>query len=344
MIQVIRWLLYPFSFLYAAVVWLRNRLYDHKLLDSTSFEIPVVVIGNLAVGGTGKSPMTEYILRIIHPIMAVTVLSRGYGRKTKGFRDVAVGDDATQTGDEPLQIKRKFPDTRVVVCEDRVKAVREIEKTADAVLLDDAFQHRALRPSFSILLFDYASLQKPMLPLPTGSFRDNLQESKRAHLIVVTKCPDQVDPMIKFSITAKFSKYSQAHIYFAKIAYEELVNGDGDIYSKEQLGETTVLLLTGIAQPKPLASYLIPQVKHLEQMNFGDHHAFSTVDVSAISKRFHDLAAITKIIITTEKDIQRLPSSFLENHPVFVAPIRQQILFDQTQPFEDSIKNAFIRK
>src|SRR5690606_26275489 len=138
--KFIRWLLFPFSILYAAIVLLRNWAYDNQLYKSTSFHFPVVVIGNLAVGGTGKSPMTEYVLRLIKPYLKVTVLSRGYGRKTKGFRYVGVKDHATLVGDEPLQIKRKFPDTDVVVCENRVKGIQQIQDQTDAVLLDDAYQ------------------------------------------------------------------------------------------------------------------------------------------------------------------------------------------------------------
>lgn len=344
MIRFIRWLLFPVALLYGTIVWLRNRLYDRQLLRSTAFDIPVVVIGNLAVGGTGKSPMTEYILRILPPAMRVTVLSRGYGRKTKGFRTVATTDDATQSGDEPLQIKRKFPQTPVVVCEDRVKAIHQIKENNDAVLLDDAFQHRALRPSFSILLFDYASISKPMLPLPTGSFRDSLYESKRAGIIVITKCPDDIDHAQKMKIIAKFRKYSQAAVYFSSIAYEELVDSQGIAFTKEELTLTSVLLLTGIAKPEPLAAYLLPLVARLEQLNFGDHHQFTSTDLATVQQRFEDLAGTKKIIITTEKDWQRLPPSFLASHPIIIAPIRQQILFNEASSFDRAINNAFLQQ
>lgn len=338
---LLRWLLLPISFLYALVVWVRNRLYDYNMLKSTAFDLPIVVIGNLAVGGTGKSPMTEYILRILDPAMSVTVLSRGYGRKTKGFRQVTVDDEATQVGDEPLQIKKKFPDRSVVVCEDRVTGVRKIREHSRAILLDDAFQHRALKPSFSILLFDYDSLQKPMLPLPSGSFRDSLYESKRADIIVITKSPDEIDPRLKEKMLARLRKYSPAKIYFSSIAYDAPIDSLGHVYAKEQLADTTVLLLTGIANPAPLATYLQTLTAQIHKMSFGDHHLFSEADLAAVSERFQRIKATKKIIVSTEKDLQRLPQSFLKELPVVIIPIRQHILFNEAHDFEQNIKKAF---
>lgn len=342
MINFIRWLLLPLSFLYACIIWVRNRLYDLRLLKSTSFNIPVVVIGNLSVGGTGKSPMTEYVLRILWPARAITVLSRGYGRKTKGFREVSVGDDASQSGDEPLQIKRKFPETSVVVCEDRVKGIQHILPHVEGVLLDDAYQHRALTPSFAILLFDYRSLLAPRLPLPTGNFRDGIRESKRANIIVINKCPADLNASVKFELTAKLRAFSQAEIFFAKIAYDRLTNSDGAYFPEEFLEETAVLLVTGIANPQPLYEYLSTKVKSIQQIRYSDHHQFTAQDQQRIAEKFNNIPSIgQKIIITTEKDIQRLSVDFLAQYPIYFTPIYPKILFDEAALFEKMVRDAF---
>jgi len=339
--KFIRWLLFPFSILYAAIVLLRNWAYDNQLYKSTSFHFPVVVIGNLAVGGTGKSPMTEYVLRLIKPYLKVTVLSRGYGRKTKGFRYVGVKDHATLVGDEPLQIKRKFPDTDVVVCENRVKGIQQIQDQTDAVLLDDAYQHRRLQPSFSILLFDYASLTGPIIPLPTGNFREQLNGSKRADIIVVTKCPMDIPSTLKFSIESRIRKHTQAAIFYTKVSYQRLQTINGLLYEESILSDTAAILLTGIAKPEPLFAYLKPQLKDLNHLSYPDHHNFSQEDLNKISRSFQHLVAKHKIIITTEKDIQRLPTAFIEQYPVYYIPIEQTFLFRQAAAFDTMVKRAF---
>lgn len=343
MIWLLRQLLYPVSLLYAFVVWLRNRLYDMQLLKSRSFGIPIVVIGNLAVGGTGKSPMTEYVLRIIGASSRIAILSRGYGRKTKGFRYVKADDLTATVGDEPLQIKRKFPQHTVAVCEDRVKGVEQLLESCDAVLLDDAYQHRALTPSFSILLFDYQSMLQPMLPLPTGNFRDSLQESRRAGCMVITKCPDHIDPNQKFDIMAQLRRHSEAPIFFSRIVYEGIIDSNKATYKSASLAQTSILLVTGIANPAPLKSYLSAKTSTLEQIIYPDHHRFSDSDLQNIGKSWERIDSKDKIIVTTEKDIQRLPASFLDRYPVFYVPIHQEILFNESETFESTIKNAFQR-
>ncbi|HLS96644.1 MAG TPA: tetraacyldisaccharide 4'-kinase [Sphingobacterium sp.] len=341
MIHVVRWLLLPVSLLYAAVVWLRNRMYDLQILKSTSFDLPVVVIGNLAVGGTGKSPITEYVLRTLKQRRNIAVVSRGYGRKTKGFRIVKTTDQSVSVGDEPLQIKRKFPETEVIVCEDRVLAIKQLRDTVDGVLLDDAFQHRALKPSFVILLFDYASLLQPILPLPTGNFRDTLVESRRSDVIVVTKCPDHVDPSVKSVIASRLSRYSHSPIFYAKTAYGHLKNAQGAHFDDKLLADTHVLLVTGIANPKPMASYLTQRVKNVKHLRYNDHHHFTQREFTEISNTFRKIGHEQKIIVTTEKDFQRIPSSFLDRHPVYFLPIEQAILFGEAPQLNTEIEKAF---
>ncbi len=341
MVKFVRWLLFPFSILYAAVVLLRNWAYDNQLYNSTSFHFPVIIIGNLSVGGTGKSPMTEYVLRLIKPHLNIAVLSRGYGRRTKGFRYVDIHDSAELTGDEPLQIKRKFPDATVIVCENRVRGIEQVQGQVDAVLLDDAYQHRKLRPSFSILLLDYESLQHPILPLPTGNFREMLPACKRADTIVITKCPDTVPAQMKFSIESRFRKYTSVPLFYTKIGYQKLQMKNGLLLDDTQLGDTVALVVTGIAKPQPLVSYLKPKFKEIIHLSFRDHHQFSPDDLDKISQTFQHIDSLQKVMITTEKDLQRLPSSFVDQHPLYFLPIDQVFLFGDAHMFDAIVKRAF---
>jgi len=341
MTTIARWMLLPVSLLYAVIVWLRNRLYDWEVLKSRSFPLPVVVIGNLAVGGAGKSPMAEYVLRRVGASRKVALLSRGYGRKTKGFRYVKTVSAAEEVGDEPLQIKRKFPENTVVVCEDRCRAIDRIADDHDAVLLDDAFQHRKLRPSFSILLFALQSIRKPMLPLPTGNFRDAIQESRRADVIVVTKCPPDLDSQTRFDIQAKFHRHGHAPVFFSETNYGDLTNAVGQTQAIGTLKDRDVLLVTGIANPSPLLSFLKPKVASLRHLAYADHHTFSRADIARITTSFSGMASTDKLIVTTEKDFQRLPGGMKKDFPLFYIPIRQAILFGQAPEFDAVVSRAF---
>lgn len=338
---VLRWLLFPVSLIYAFITWLRNRLYDLNFLKSESFELPVVVVGNLAVGGTGKSPMTEYILRVVADQHKVAVLSRGYGRKTKGFRYVEADALAHEVGDEPLQFKRKFPNNTVVVSENRCLAIHKLAPDHDAILLDDAFQHRRLKPSFSILLFDYASLLKPIISLPTGNFRDSLLESRRANIIVITKTPATIDSQSRFAIMSKLARYSKAPIFFSSIMYSDIVNANGQTLSLPELSKTSVLLFTGIAKPAPLQAFVEQNAANVQVINYADHHNFTEKNIQAIKDSFNQLPGSNKIILTTEKDFQRLNKDFYSNYPLYYIPIRQKINFDQDKQFESLIQKAF---
>lgn len=341
MIRLIRYLLFPFSILYTGIVLFRNWAYDKQLIKSTFFPFPVIVIGNLAVGGTGKSPMTEYVLRLMKSELRVAVLSRGYGRRTTGFRYVEIQDTAETVGDEPLQIKRKFPDTIVTVCEDRVSGIQQIEQDVHAVLLDDAYQHRKLRPSFSILLFDYESLQRPVISLPTGNFRELLPASKRANLIVVTKCPAEISVSEKLKLEARLHKYTQVPIFYTKIVYQALQTVEGEFMHRMPLYEVSALVITGIARPEPLLAYLKPKLKNVVHLAYRDHHQFSLEDLNKIKHHFQTINCSKKIIITTEKDIQRLPLSFIKKYPVYIIPIQQEFLFNEGAIFDSIVKRAF---
>lgn len=225
MLTFVRYLLFPFTMLYAYIIYLRNKLYDIGILKSQKHkDIYTIVIGNLAIGGTGKSPTLEYLVRFLKNSFTLATLSRGYGRKTKGFLYVHTNSTAQEVGDEPLQFKKKFPQITVAVCEDRNKGIKLLKKDSEVILLDDAFQHRKLSPDFSILLFEYNSLLGPILPLPTGNFRDVMSQTKRAQLILVTKSPKENSKSERKVIEHKIRKYSQAPIYFSKIKYGKLTS------------------------------------------------------------------------------------------------------------------------
>lgn len=321
------------------MIWIRNRLFDIQILKSKSYPIPTIVIGNLAVGGTGKSPMTEFIIKLLQNKRQVATLSRGYGRKTKGFRYVEVSSMADEVGDEPLQFKNKFPAITVAVCEDRCFGVETLMDKHDVIVLDDAFQHRKLKPEFSILLFEFTSCLHPMFVLPMGNFRDLSGESSRADIIVVTKTPLYATQKEKELIKKNLiEKSGNTKIFFTSIVYGEAV----PITKKsiEISSHTDVLLLTGIANPQPLLSYLEPLVKGIEHLSYSDHYAFKINDILLLKQRFERITNDAKVIVTTEKDAQRLRTpdflDILRDIPIVYIPIAVN--------FEDDCKQQIFEK
>ena len=250
----LRLLLLPFSWLYGLVIWLRNRLYDWGWLRSASFDRAVIVVGNLAVGGTGKSPMTEYLVRLLSARYKLATLSRGYGRKTRGYLEVSPIGTASRYGDEPLQFKRKFTDVTVAVDEDRVDGVtRLIQSGHEAIVLDDAYQHRALRPGLAILLFDYGAMHRPRWLLPAGNYRDSFQERRRADVMVVTKTPPGAPEAMKSRIRHTLSVTRDVPVLFSGIGYGPLtpvLPAEPEVNALSR--NLSVLLVTGTAKPSPL--------------------------------------------------------------------------------------------
>lgn len=327
----LRLLLLPFSLVYGLVIWVRNRLYDWGWLRSTAFNKAVIVVGNLAVGGTGKSPMTEYLVRLLSGHYQVATLSRGYGRKTRGFLVVGSDDTAAKCGDEPLQFKRKFPQITVAVDENRVEGVeRLIQGGHEAIVLDDAYQHRALRPGFSILLFDFGAMSRPKWLLPAGDYRDGFGERRRADVMVVTKTPHTATEAEKDGIRRALSVVHGVPIFFSSIGYGSLApllqhGGTGTALLDKRY---SVLLLTGIANPKPLYDYLRTQVGEVVPLRYADHHAYNVADIRKVISRFSEMNSTHKFIVTTEKDAQRLLApaltELLVDLPVYMLPIQAE--------------------
>ncbi|MDE3743910.1 tetraacyldisaccharide 4'-kinase [Maribacter polysaccharolyticus] len=298
--QLLRKLAFPISLVYGLVVHVRNVLYDFGILKSTSFKTPTICVGNLSVGGTGKTPMIEYLVALLQDRYKVAVLSRGYKRKSKGFQIASDGGNVEELGDEPYQIFKKFPKITVAVDADRCNGIANLEKSVhpDLVLLDDAFQHRKVKPGFSILLTAYDGLYSKDRYLPTGNLRDSKREARRAHVIVVTKCPDTLDNERQTQVLKSLKPKKEQQVLFSQLRYDHRLKGNGAPLSLEDLLGQRVTLVTGIANPKPLVGYLIDRGVDLEHLEYRDHHFFSTSEIGLFNSK--------PIVLTTEKDFARL--------------------------------------
>lgn len=338
MISILRWILLPVSLIYQAIVWIRNRMYDKHILKSQSFDIPTIVIGNLAIGGAGKSPMTEYLIRLLKNKYSIATLSRGYGRQTKGFKIVNIDSTALEVGDEPLQFKTKFTDITVSVCEDRCNGIQKLIPNHDIILLDDAYQHRKLKAGFYILLFDFNSLFEPRITLPTGNFRDNFSATSRADIIVITKSPDSISAPQKQHIERLITKYSKAPLFYSSIQYEAPI-AVSTSYSTDRIRNCDVVLFCGIANPKPLIEYLKSLGNQVSLIQFSDHHNYTEHDIQKIHAAYNALVSENKVLLTTEKDIQRINSNDFDNYPLYYIPISSKISNDSAYTLDHYIES-----
>lgn len=353
-IKISYWL-YPFSWLYGIGVGLRNKLFDWGWLRSESFDIPVICIGNLVAGGTGKTPHTEYLIRLLtRQKLNVATLSRGYKRKTKGYILADGQSNARQIGDEPCQMKAKFPGIRVAVDEDRRDGIHQLLRLnnppIDVVLLDDAYQHRRVKAGLNILLTDYHRLLCDDALLPAGRLREPAENKQRAQIVIVTKCPADIKPIDFNIITKKLQLYPYQKLFFSGFRYGNLqpvfpsTNKQPARYLE---GNEHILLLTGIAAPLPLLDELRQKAARVVPLFFGDHHDFSKRDLQQIEERFATLEGPRKLIITTEKDAARLRSHPLLSAKlkpfIYMIPIEISILQNQQSIFNQAITN-YVRK
>jgi tetraacyldisaccharide 4'-kinase len=339
--KIVRWLLFPFSLIYGLIVIIRNWCYDAGILKSRKFVLPVISVGNLDVGGAGKTPMTEYLINLLKDNHKLATLSRGYGRKTQGFLIAATNSTAEQVGDEPSQFKHKFPDVTVAVCEDRVRGIEQLAPQHDLVVLDDAYQHRAVKPGFSILLFDYGRINEPHLLLPTGNMREPFSGRWRADIIIVSKCPEQLSTGEQELIAEKIGPLPYQSLFFTSIAYQQLKDLEGNSVNAAIDGDTTVFLLTGIANPKPLEQHIKKYTSKLIHHNYPDHHRFSLKNISKLADEFSACDTQKKLIVTTEKDAQRLVEHQLQEivrtMPFLVVPIGVKFLSEYGPQFDQLI-------
>ncbi len=340
--KYLRLLLFPFSLIYALVVMMRNWFYDTGMLESRHFDLPVISVGNLEIGGAGKSPMTEYLVRLLKGQFRLSTLSRGYGRKTKGFLIADAHADAAHIGDEPAQFKHKFPEITVAVCEERVTGIDNLKADHDIIILDDAYQHRAVKPGLSILLFDYNQITHAQFLLPAGNLREPFSGRWRADVIVISKCPADLTLQAQQKITAKVNLLPYQTLFFSTITYLPLQDIAGRQTDALIDADTTVFLLTGIANPIPLVEYVKKITSQVVHHNYPDHHSFSLKNITKLANDFDACAAQKKLLITTEKDAQRLATDELKplinKLPILVQPIGISFLQDQ-QMFDQIILN-----
>ena len=339
-----RILLLPISLLYHIVLTIRHKLYDWHILRTTRFEKPVICVGNLNLGGTGKTPHTEYIVKLLKDSYRVATLSRGYGRKTKGFKLAESTSTYEDLGDEPLQYFRKFPEIQVAVDEDRVDGVRKLlenKNRPEAILLDDAFQHRSIQAGLNILLTEYQHLYCDDFLIPAGTLRDVKSAAKRAHIIVVSKSPKDLNKSAQTAIKAKLKPQEHQKMFFSYLEYAPLQPLNEAAKAISIVDADSVLAFCGIANPRPFIEELKKQLKTVDFLQFADHHTYLDDDVKAILKRFESLGDKKKIIVTTEKDAARLTNSpylcQFERAPLYVLPISMR--FHEEEKFNETILN-----
>ena len=341
LLKSFRYLLFPFSFIYGAVLHFRNWMFNKNYIKSASFNFPLICIGNLAVGGTGKTPMAEYLIRILKDRYQTATLSRGYKRMTKGFAVADEASTALEIGDEPMQLHRKFPDITVAVGEERLVAIPFLlqhKPEIEVIILDDAFQHRSVRAGLNIVLTDYKNLYTRDFILPAGDLRDNKSSIKRAEIIIVTKCKPDLTQKEKGSLIKEIKPAPEQSIFFTTINYVEPYH----LFRKTSIQfteESEILLLCGIANPKPLKEYMTNHFLTYNLLRFNDHHIFNMDDLEEIKYYFNRINSTNKFILTTEKDAVRLEKFEKEliDFPIYVLPIRHEFLFGESALFEEKI-------
>ena len=329
----LRYSTFPFTLLYYLVVWCRNKLYDVGFLSSKKYDIPTIGVGNLVVGGAGKSPTIEYLIRLLSPTFKVSTLSRGYGRKTKGFIQANEFSSPIEIGDEPTQFKQKFPLVHVLVSENRQLGMEHLANDAQVVLLDDAFQHRKVKLGLSILLFDYNALFQKDWLLPMGNMREPISSKDRADIILITKTPKLFSPMERRRVLSFFKTNPKQHLFFSYLNYSNplpLNSTQAALNSALATANTAVLALTGIANPVLFLNHISTKnYKNIIPFSFPDHHDFTEKDFQKIKKAFAEITTVQKIILTTEKDAMRLKYSkhhaMIEDLPIYYIPIEAEI-------------------
>lgn len=336
-----RILLFPFSLLYAIAIIIRNWLYNKKIIRTAQFNLPVICVGNLVLGGTGKSPMVEYLIELLSDHFNVATLSRGYKRKTKGYALAGENTSALEIGDEPMQFHTKFPQVTVAVGEERVVAIPQLlhdKPGTQVIILDDAFQHRAIKAGYNILLTVYDDLFVDDFFFPTGDLRDQQSSAKRAEIIIVTKCPADLDASKKEKIIQKIKKEKQQHIFFTAFEYGipyHIIKKTKRMYAAID----EILLVYGIANPQPLKNFIAEKTAGFDEVSYSDHHIFSIDDLKDINKKFEKIKTSNKLILTTEKDAVRLLKfkDQLLNMPLYVLPVKDKFLFDEAAAFNKLI-------
>ncbi len=343
-------LLLPFSFFYGIIIFLRNKLFDFHILSEKSFAIPVISVGNLSMGGTGKTPHVEYLIRLLYEEYKIATLSRGYGRTTKGFLLVDANATAETAGDEPLQYIKKFPEICVALDEKRVRGISKILSQfpdIETILLDDAFQHRYVKPGLSILLTDFYKPFSHDYIFPSGTLRELKSGMKRADIIIVTKCPRVLSPITCKSMEEEMKIQHGQSVYYSYIEYGKLIPMN-EFSIKKDVGKfSTIFMFAGIANPYPLEDQLKSFADRVETLKFRDHYQYQPKDMMKIKETFESIFSKNKIIVTTEKDAMRIKGTSLMNFfvdlPFFYLPIEVKFHKKEKNKFDKQIID-YVRK
>jgi tetraacyldisaccharide 4'-kinase len=344
-------LLYPVSLLYGLFTDFRNFLYDAGILSTREFSFPVICIGNITVGGTGKTPHTEYLVDLLRKDFKVATLSRGYKRKSKGFLIATPSATVNDIGDEPLQIIRKFNDIIVAVDRKRVHGVQKLLNDfsdTEVIILDDGFQHRSITPGYSILLSDYSRLIMRDHMLPYGDLREGRENIRRADIILITKCPENISAMERRLIVKEINKSAYQNLYFTSLDYKlpQPLFKENTIPAKHG-SECGIVLVTGVANPKPLKEHLEKKYSEIVHISFPDHHNFIEKDLAEISAAFNSLKSETRYLFTTEKDAVRLREIINIAEPMksafYYIPIGINFLNEDKDEFDNLIID-YVRK
>lgn len=330
----LRFLLFPFGILYGLITGFRNFLYDRNILKSYVAPVPVIAVGNLSVGGTGKSPQIEYLIRLLSDTHNIATLSRGYKRQSKGFVLADENTKVEELGDEPFQFFSKFKNIKVAVDANRVNGIKQLlslENPPEVILLDDAYQHRKVNADFYILLTAYGDLYTDDFILPVGNLRESNNGAKRAKAIIVTKCPSNLSDNEKEIIKSKLVLNHNQKLFFTTIGYDEFVYSNSSKLNVNEIKDKEKVLLAGIAKPEPFFNFVKNEKDIL--LKYPDHHNFSAAEIEEIKAK-----ADSSLIITTEKDYVRIKDK-LDTHQLFYLPIRTQFLTEE-KIFQELIQQA----
>lgn len=338
-----RLFLFPLAIVYGGVLSLRNWLYQKKIIGAVTFNLPIICVGNLSVGGTGKSPMVDFLVGFLKPTYPLATLSRGYKRRTSGYVLATEQTTAIEIGDEPMQFHLSHPDIAVSVGEKRIEAIPQLlydKPETKLVILDDAFQHREIVSGFNIILTEYANLYTRDFYLPTGDLRDEKKSASRANVIVVTKCPVTLTQQQRYEIMQELNPLPHQSVFFTTIQYEtpyHIISQEERKLSKQH----EILLVCGIANPQPLTDYIHESTKTYDALFYGDHHIYTLENLIEIEERLQHIKDENKMIVTTEKDAVRLIKfkDKVSSLPLFVLPIAVRFLFGQEEAFKTLIAN-----
>ena len=355
---ILKILLYPFAFLYGMIVSFRNRLYDFRLKKTYEFPDHIINVGNISVGGTGKTPVVEYLIRLLKENgYNVIVISRGYKRKMGGLTVSTEKPDWKIIGDEPAQIKWKFPDVNVIACADRIEAINYAKVNLFAgdkknvIILDDAYQYRKIKGTFNILLMDVNKMVYDDYYLPVGTLRDSPSQISRANIIMLTKCKKTYNPMEKRVYFDKLRPLNYQKLYFSKIKYNDIVPAFKDSYVlklKDINEQYHILLVTAIAKPEYLVDFLKTKTPNIVHMKYSDHHEFDIDDIVEINNRFGKIRTPKRLILTTEKDYMRLRTTegidYLKDYPVYYLPVENEFLTEEEKELFNKQILDYVRK